>query len=1050
MFIFIKKFNNIKMRRTILLSIFLVLLVTYASGQKTLIYKQPEAKFRDAKELFEKEKFAPARKLFQEVISQIKDEKSLLYADAAYYAAICSAELFSKDADYELVNFINKYPENTKINQAWFKLGCYQYSIAKYNDAIESFNNVDLFELSSLQKSEFYFKLGYSYFYTQKNEKAKKYFSEIKDQSSKYTASANYYYAHILYLEGSYQTALIHFEKLTKDENFGNIVPYYIVQIYYLQGRYDELLKIAPELLKSSTPKRSPEIAKLIGDSYYKTKKYEQAIPYFKLYMEKTNQKIDRTDEYQLAVAYYKTTTFDTAIIFFNKVINVEDSLGQNSHYHLADCYLKKDQKKFARNSFLSAYKLNFDKNITEDALFQYAKLSAELSINPYDNAIEAFNKYIKEYPKSNRIDEANTYLVNIYLTTRNYKDALKSIESIKRKDNRLLEAYERIAFNRGVELFNEGKIDESIQLFSKVIELDINDQLIALSHFWIGEAFFKKGDYDNSLKNYKRFQITKGAFNLEEYNLSNYNIGYVYFYQKNYKEALSNFKKFNLNSAKENIKVRNDAYLRTADCYFVSKDYLNAIENYNLAITLKQPDADYALYQKAISQGVLGNFDGKITTLLSLINNYKKTTYKAAAVFELANTYLIVENNERALKYFEEITENYPNSTFAPEAMLKIGLIHYNMHRNELAIQTLERVIEKFPGTTTAKNALVTMRNIYVETDRVDDFIDKVKKYPTANVTSEEQDSITYIAAENRYMEGDCQRATSGFSSYINKFPYGAFIINSYFYKAECDYKSGNISEALIGYEYVINAPKNKFTEKSLLNSAEISYRQKNYEKALQYYQRLETTAEFNNNILQARVGIMRSAYNSNQFVLSLSASNTLLATPKISNELSDEAHYTIAKSALNIDSIPLAQTEFGILAKSKNGELSSEAKYNLAFIQYKLGNYQKAESIIYEYISAAPSSEYWLAKTLILWSDIYVQMGNYVQAKATLQSIIDKYDGADLVKIANEKYNEILTIENQKNEQNKKDKSQKDDEIKINIDKGSNFKDNPTDNNF
>jgi TolA-binding protein len=1038
------------MHRIISLTVFLLLLFFNTSGQKTLIYKQPAAKFRDAKELFEKEKYASAKKMFQEVIDQISDEKSLICADATYYSALCSAELFNKDADYKLVNFINKYPENSKINQAWFKLGCYYYATAKYNDAIEAFTNVDLFDIDPLQKNEYYFKLGYSYFYSQKNDKAKKNFAEIKDINSKYTASANYYYAHILYLEGSYQTALVHFEKLTKDENFGSIVPYYIIQIYYLQGKYDELLKIAPELLKTSTPKRAPEIARLIGDSYYKTKKYDQAIPYFKIFMEKTNQKIERADEYQLAVCYYKTNNYDTAITLFNKVINIDDSLTQNSHYHLADCYLKTNQKKFARNSFLAAHKLNFDKNITEDALFQYAKLSAELSINPYDNAIEAFNKYIKDYPNSNKIDEANTYLVNIYMTTKNYKDALKSIESIKRKDNKLLEAYQRIAYNRGVELFNEGKTDEAVQLFKKVIDLDINDQLIALSHFWIGEALFKKSDYENALKSYRKFQVTKGAFSLEEYNLSNYNIGYVYFYQKNYTEALSNFKKFNLNSSKENIKIRNDAYLRTADCYFVTKDYQNAIENYNLALSLKQPDGDYALYQKAISQGVLGNFEGKISTLLSIINNYKQTTYKAATIFELANTYLIVDNNEKALKYFEEITENYPASSYAPESMLKTGLIHYNMHRNELAIQTLERVIEKYPGTNTAKNALVTMRNIYVETDRVDDFIEKVKKYPTANVTNEEQDSITYIAAENRYMEGDCQRAVSGFSNYINKFPLGAFLINSYFYKAECDYKSGNINEALSGYEYVINAPKSKFTEKSLLNSAEITYRQKKYEKALQYYQRLETTAEFNNNILLARVGIMRSSYNANKFDIAISASNQLLSTPKISNELSDEAHYTIAKSALNLDSISLAQTEFGILAKSKNGELSSEAKYNLAFIQYKLGNYQKAESIIYEYISAAPSSEYWLAKTLILWSDIYVKMGNYVQAKATLQSIIDKYDGPDLVKIANEKYNEILAIEKQKNEQNKKEKSVKDDEIKINIDKSNSLNDNTIDNNF
>jgi len=189
-----------------------------------------------------------------------------------------------------------------------------------------------------------------------------------------------------------------------------------------------------------------------------------------------------------------------------------------------------------------------------------------------------------------------------------------------------------------------------------------------------------------------------------------------------------------------------------------------------------------------------------------------------------------------------------------------------------------------------------------------------------------------------------------------------------------------------------------------------------------------------------------MRSSYQMNRFESAVAASKVLLTTPKISNEINDEAHYIIAKSSLAMDSIPAAQAEFAILSKSKNGELSSEAKYYIAFIQYKMDNLQKAESIIYEYISDAPSSEYWLAKILILWSDIYVKQGNMAQAKATLQSIIDKYDGAELVKIANEKYNAILAFEKEQSEKKKREKEKpvKEDDIKINLDSKSDIPSN------
>jgi TolA-binding protein len=1029
------------MRKIVLFIIFFVLTAVCLQAQKTAVYKQPSATYRDAIELFEKEKFGAAREMFNKLILQINDNKSVITADATYYAAVCAAELFNKDAEYELKSFIRNYPENSKINLAWFRLGSYQYAIAKYKPAVESFDKVDIYDLTATQLTGYYFKKGYANFINQEYEKAKKNFAELKDAKSQYAAPSAYYYAHILYLEKNYQTALIHFEKLTKDENFGAVVPYYITQIYYLQGKYDDLLKVAPELLKTSTPKRAPEIARLIGESYYKTNRYAEAIPYLKLYQEKATVHIERQDNYQLGYAYYKAGICDTAIIEFKKMITDDDTLTQNAQYHLADCYVKTNQKKFARTAFLAAYKSGFDKSIAEDALFQFAKLCNELSLNPYNDAIESFNKYIKDYPKSNRIDEANSYLVDIYLSTKNYKDALNSIESIKKKDARLLEAYQRIAFNRAVELFNEGKFEESQLLFKKAIDNDVNDPLVALSYNWIGEAFFRLKDNDNALKSYKKFQVAAGAYGLPEYNTSNYNIGYIYFQQKNYTEALTYFKKFNLNAKDESASVKNDALLRTADCYFINKEYANAIENYDKAIALKQPDIDYALYQKALSMGAQGKFEGKITTLTSLVNNQKKSTYMAAAIFELAATYLIAENNDKALQYFEEITTKYPNSSYAKESLLKIGLIHYNMRHNEVAIQTLDKVIKKYPGTTTAKEALITMRNIYVEMNNVDEFIDKVKSYPSANISIEEQDSITYIAVENRYMDGDCQKAITGFANYIHKFTNGFFLVEANFYKAECDYKSGNIADALTGYEFVLTTPKCKFSEKSLLNAAEITYKQKNYEKALSYYQRLETSAEFNNNILTARVGIMRSSYQLNKYNIAITASNILLNTPKISAEYTDEAHYTIAKSAFATDSISMAQTEFGILAKSKNGEISAEAKYYIALIQYNMGNYTKAESIIYEYISAAPSSDYWLAKILILWSDIYVKQLNYPQAKATLQSIIDKYEGADLVKIANEKYNAILELEKQAEDAKKKETEDKakENEIKINLDKNT-----------
>jgi len=74
-------------------------------------------------------------------------------------------------------------------------------------------------------------------------------------------------------------------------------------------------------------------------------------------------------------------------------------------------------------------------------------------------------------------------------------------------------------------------------------------------------------------------------------------------------------------------------------------------------------------------------------------------------------------------------------------------------------------------------------------------------------------------------------------------------------------------------------------------------------------------------------------------------------------------------------------------------------------------------AEQVILT-ITVSPVSDYWLAKSFILWADIYYKAGNKLQAKQTLQSIIENYDGEDLIAEAQTKYDNIIAEENKARE--------------------------------
>src|ERR1051326_4489608 len=358
------------------------LLCTAGFSQQTMIYTNPDANFKAGLELFQKQKFGSAQKQFSKIIAYYPGEpNNLMRIDAEYYSALCALELFNKDAELLLKNFIAEHPESPRTQTAYFQLGKYNYRKKQYNKALEWFSKVDVYDLNNEELSEFYFKRGYSFFEEDSVAQAKKDFFEIKDIDNKYAAPATYYFGHIAYIEKNYQTALQHFSKLKNNSSFGIIVPYYIAQIFYLQEKYDSAIVYATPLL-DSTSRRVLELTKIIGESYYRTARYKEALPLLEKYKSYSTY-LKKSEWYQLGYAYYKTGDYAKAAECFPNAAADKDTIAQNACYHLADCYLKlsdkvQGAKVFAKNSFEMAYKLDFDKAITEDALFNYAKLSYE------------------------------------------------------------------------------------------------------------------------------------------------------------------------------------------------------------------------------------------------------------------------------------------------------------------------------------------------------------------------------------------------------------------------------------------------------------------------------------------------------------------------------------------------------------------------------------------------------------------------------------------------------------------------------------------------
>jgi TolA-binding protein len=978
-------------------------------AQKTEPLKDPSVLLEDASSKFYDKNYSTAYQLYQLYLEQYADLSSLKTQEAYYTKAVCAAKMYNDNADEELLFFINTFAENPLKYNASMELAAFYFQKNDFDNAIKTYSQIDETLLGKEEISELYYKKGYCYFQKKDFEKAKPEFIRVKDIRSKYSSPALYYYSHILYEEKHYDNALKGFNELRTDRNFGRIVPYYIAQIYYMQGKYEDLIQIAQGLLESSSSKRDAELGYMLGDSFFKLGKYKEAIPYFQHSVEKDTL-FDVQTNYCLGYCLYKTSNYSEATKYLKK-INTNDSLAQNAYYYLACSYLSIEDKALARDYFRQASTMNYDKALKDDALLLYAKLCYELP-TPYNEAIDALQTYLSENKTGTKANEAKRMLAKIFASSKNYQEALDMLDQVANPDKDLLEVYQRVCLNRATELFNEQKDDQALLLLDKSLANPYSDEVTGATYYIKSEVLYRKGNFLEAEKNLNMFystpEVTKSAY----YFKANYSMGYALFRQKKYSLAKDYFKRFLINTSKEDLTTIADAYNRYADCLFMEKKFNDAIVQYDNAINENSIDLDYSSYQKALALGASGKTGEKIGVLKDAISRFSKSNYAASMIFELGNSYIVLDDNQKALQYYEQLVSLYPNSIHKKAALGKIGMIYYKLNNDEKAFEALDSLVKNYSGTEEAKAGLLQIRAIYVEQNRVDDFFNYVKSIPQASISSDEKDSILYQAAENRYMESDCNSAIKGFEDYISRFPNGAFAVNANYYMADCLTKNGQMQDALIAYLAVSKKAKNKFTENSLLSSANIAYSLGQYQLAGEQYLLLGNQTEINAHAVLAKIGRARSLYKDNNYNPTITASQDVLELTKLPQDVKEEAIYMLAQSHKALGDTIQSLEYFQKLKSSDNGEYSAEANYTFAQNFFDKGEYDQSEKVIHS-ITANPSSEYWLAKTFILWGDIFYKKHNNMQAKQTYQSIIDNYDGEDLVSIAQQRLNAIIAAE-------------------------------------
>ena len=962
-------------------------------AQQTAFYTDIEKEVELARELFRQEKYNAAYRQFEKIQKTV-DPKSELHSEAAFFKAV-SALKAGLQPGYRMVDkFIEDHPESPYRNRAYLNLGNYYFDKKHYGAVLRSYEEVDETELSGEERIQVKYQNGYAHLMMENEDRALAEFDEVKDANSIYSRPASYYWAHIMYLRENFQAALEGFSKLNGDPTYSQVIPLYVSHIYYKQKKYGEVVEYTVSIIDDVAEEHRTELSKLIGDSFFHLREYEKAIPYLETYYETPGLKT-REDNYILGYCYYVNGQFADAIPLLENASKGKDEMVQNAYYHLADAYINVGEKEKARVAFEAASEFDFNERIKEDALFSYAKLTYELSYSPFNETIKAFDRYIELYPNSERNSEAYRYLTEVFMVTRNYQDAISSIEKIENKTPSVLRAYQRVTFYRGLELFNNLAYNQAIDYFNLSLDNGSHSrELKARAMYWKAEALYRVGDYNSSVGSYTEFLRTPGAFSLSEFKDAEYNLGYAFFKLEDYQSAASHFRNYiNSNEGQRSEKMA-DAYNRVGDYYFLNTDYALAKQNYQKSYDMRLFEPDYALFQIAFCQGLQRNLQAKINSLEQLQSVFPDSEYVDDALFELGRANERLGSYTPAIENYRKIISNHTESNYYRKALLQLGLINYNNGNFNQALKRYKEVVENYPGTPETQTALSGIRNSYVEMNNVDAYFAYTRQLGgEINVTTSEQDSLTYMAAERLYMSGSGQ-AASQLTKYLNQFPNGSFATNAHFYLAELNYENGNYTDAKEHYTLVARQPINIFSEQALSRASELTFNAGEFAEALELFNKLEKLANSKWNSLKAYTGQMRCNFELENYEAAIQSAQKVKNSDVVNEAWKREANFISGKSYYLTGNKQAALNPLNQVASDTKLEQGAQAKFLVSEIYYNNGDPQKAEEEIMDFVSKGTPYQFWLGKAFLLLADIYLERGDDFQAKHTLRSLVENYN--------------------------------------------------------
>ncbi len=898
-----------------------------------------------------------------------------------------------KGARHHFISFLSLYPYSLHRYEALMRIGDCLFE-TDYAKALKVYQRVDRGCLTADKAEDLDYHMAYCYMQLADYDRALPVFNRLAATKA-YGNAARFYQAYIAYVKGDYAEAERLFKTVNTATAPGNMADYYLAQIYYLVGDYKRTLSTARALLRRNgiEPAFTAEANRLAGESLYQLGDASSAIPYLKKYVDATDSP-EASTLYILGISQYKLGDYRDAVESLRPVSNNADAMGQSASLYIGQALMKLGDKDAALLAFDKSLRMDFDPGVQEAAYYNYAVAKFSGANIPFGSSVATFEEFLKRYPDSRYAPEVQEYIVDGYLTDRNYAQALESINRMTKLSPKVKAAKQKVLYNLGAAALSAGNPSTALVYLNDADKLaSQNAEVAAEVKLLIGEAAYRTGDYAASQSALKAF-IAKAKKSNVNLPLAYYDLGYTEFAMKNYQQAAPAFRKVIDAPGSLSTQVIADAYNRLGDVSYYASDFSAAKALYDKSYETNPSSGDYALFQTAIMKGFARDHKAKIEDLKRLPAEFPSSTLLADAMLEMTASYIQLGDNRSAIETYRRLVAEYPNTSQGRQGYLQLALTLLNDGERSEALSSYRDIVRLYPTSDEAREATEQLKRLAAEDGTLAEYAEFVNSVPDApKIDVAEMERLSFEAAEKEYLTS--QRTTK-LKAYNDQYADGAYRARalSFLLEDALD-RNDSKSATLYASELVDKFPDNSLSEPAYIVKASALYDNGETEAALAAWRALGQRASSSKALNASRAGIMRAARDLGDYDAVAEAADALLASSTIGSEDKNEAIFSKALALSQTGQPEQAREMWQTISGMTDDLYGTKSALFLAQNYFDNGMTEKARSTVEALTTSGTPHSYWLARGFILLSDIFASQGKNFEAREYLNALKENYPG-------------------------------------------------------